>query len=80
MNSLGPKAARVGPTKTETRPHAFDHGDFAQKTLAPWIITEEIRTLFWRVTDSLQKRPWTSISSQDGVPDDGERGRAPVSS
>jgi hypothetical protein len=35
MNSLGPKAARVGPTKTETRPRAFDRGDFAQKTLAP---------------------------------------------
>jgi hypothetical protein len=57
MNSLGPKPARAGLARAETRPRARARGDFAKMPLTNGITGSGTETLFRCVTDDCRKTP-----------------------
>jgi hypothetical protein len=72
MNSLGPKPARAGPTRAETRPRARPRWQTCTEAPAVLNNLKRVTVLFHGVTDAFQINPRTSNSSHfealDGTP------------
>jgi hypothetical protein len=80
MNSPGSVSAQVAQVHAETRACPRPRWRLCRKALGLTTNPKWVHLLLHWVADGLQRCPRTSNSSQDGVLDDGERGRAPANS